>query len=99
MPQCGIRIPQCGISCQEENFGEKPGGFDLAGPKEPGQVISPPFTEGLSFENSPSFQAQTDKLPLKCCILGENPKNFTSGSNYCSHSSYFPFFKPLFLFI
>jgi hypothetical protein len=29
----------------------------------------------IAFENGPDFQAQIGELRLKCCIIGENPKN------------------------
>jgi hypothetical protein len=35
----------------------------------------------IAFENSPGFQAQIDDLRLKCGILGENPKNKSTGRN------------------
>jgi hypothetical protein len=33
----------------------------------------------IAFGNGPGFQAQIEELPLKCCILMENPKNNISG--------------------
>ena len=35
----------------------------------------------FNFGNRLGFQVQIDDLPLKCCILGQKPKNLTSGSN------------------
>ena len=35
----------------------------------------------IAFKNTPDFQAQTDDLRLKCCILGENPQNSITGRN------------------
>jgi hypothetical protein len=33
------------------------------------------------FENTLGFQLKIDDLPLKCCILGENPKNKSTRSH------------------
>jgi hypothetical protein len=35
----------------------------------------------MAFGNSLGFQVQIEDLRLKCCILGENPKNKSSGRN------------------
>ena len=37
----------------------------------------------FNFGNRLGFQAQIDDLPLKCCILGQKPKNLTSGRSPC----------------
>jgi len=38
----------------------------------------------ISFENGPGFQAQIEDLHFKCCILGGNPKNKSTGRNNLS---------------
>jgi hypothetical protein len=41
---------------------------------------TPTVKEKFGFRNSLSFQTQIDDFRLKCCILGEKPKNNISGS-------------------